>query len=112
MAAPTPRKRCALSRHLNCFPAQFQSAKTSGAGRVKKLRKGGLFIETEALPNPGDEVSVIFETPDGKSMVVSGTVRWITAWLQNAGKMQPGFGMQIDPLPKRYSQFFRKLVLH
>lgn len=56
-------------------------AETTGGerfdGYVNDLSVGGAFIATEASPAVGTKLSLTVHMPDGKPLVVDGTIRWI-----------------------------------
>jgi hypothetical protein len=100
-----------LNRTVTRIPATFASGTTHGNGYIKNLSLEGLFLRTEALPQTGDLVDVIFFIPDGNKIEVSGTVVWTTAELGPAYGAKPGFGIQIDEPSQDYLGFYEELLM-
>lgn len=111
MGPPSGRDRRKLRRYAKRIPAMFVSGSLCGQGHVKNLSKGGVFMRTERLPDPGAEVSILIQSPDGRKVEVTGTVCWTTDQIP-AEDAQPGFGMQISTRNEAYLEFFGDLLLN
>jgi Tfp pilus assembly protein PilZ len=90
------------------IPVRFEAGGMRGQGHVKNLSKGGLFIRSHLLPLTGDPIDVRFETPGGRQVQVSGTVRWTTA--ERSPEDPPGFGLEIEKPGREYLAFFEDLL--
>ncbi len=106
------KERRKLKRYVRRIPAKFSSPTMHGTGHVKNLSKQGLFMRTNVLPLPGEEVSVIILTRDRRKIEVIGRVRWTTAQLGGRTPAQPGFGMYIDRASDAFVEFFTDLLLN
>ncbi len=106
------RDRRKLKRYVRRIPAKFSSPTMHGTGHVKNLSKQGLFMRTNVLPEPGEEVSVIILTRDRRKIEVIGRVRWTTAQLGPETPAQPGFGMYIERASDEFVEFFTDLLLN
>lgn len=106
------KERRKLKRFVRRIPAKFSSPTMHGTGHVKNLSKQGLFMRTNVLPQPGEEVAVVILTRDRRKIEVIGTVRWTTAQLPNGTPAQPGFGVHIDRASDEFVEFFTDLLLN
>jgi len=72
-----PQERRRHPRVRVNLPAE---AETEGGerfeGHVNDLSVGGAFITTESSPPVGTKLSLSVHMPDGKPLVVDGTIRW------------------------------------
>ncbi len=94
------------------IPAKFSTKTMQGTGHVKNLSKEGLFMRTNALPQPGEDVQVIILTRDRRKIEVMGTVRWTTAQLSSQTLAQPGFGVEITNHGDGFVEFFTDLLFN
>ena len=70
-----------------------------GNARAKDVSAGGVFVETAHLLEVGDPVVLSFPGDDGKRVVVSGRVRWVTPF----GRVEdptPGMGIEFVGVDK------------
>ena len=111
MSSPKGKERRKLKRFVRRIPAKFSTQSISGTGHVKNLSKEGLFVRTNSLPKPGEEVSVIVLTPDRHKVEVVGLVRWTTAQLGGRTPAQPGFGVRIEHPTEAFLAFFAALLV-
>jgi len=105
-------ERRRLKRMVQRIPARFESEELTGHGHIKNVTKEGLFLRTDRLPKRGAQVRVTLEPEDGPKVEVEGTVRWTTGQLPATADTAPGFGMQIDPVPEEFLDFFEQILLH
>ena len=94
------------------IPARFQSGSVVGQGHIKNVCREGLFLRTGDLPEPGQAVSISFETETGSKVEVEGVVRWTTDQLPNAEDVPRGFGIQISAPSPSFLEFFEHLLLN
>ena len=106
------QERRKLKRYVRRIAAKFSSPTMHGTGHVKNLSKQGLFMRTNALPQPGEEVSIVILTRDRRKIEVLGTVRWTTAQLPGQTPAQPGFGVHIERVGPEFVEFFTDLLLN
>jgi hypothetical protein len=104
-------ERRKLRRVLKRIPAAFEAGRLRGKGHIKNVSKEGLFVRTEVLPTPGDDVRVIFHDRNGSKIEVRGTVRWTTAQLARTQKAKPGFGVHIPRGNEEFDEFFGQILL-
>ncbi|MDP2341337.1 MAG: PilZ domain-containing protein [Deltaproteobacteria bacterium] len=70
-----------------------------GATRAKDVSSGGVFVETAHLLEVGDPVVLSFPGDDGKRVVVSGRVRWVTPF-GRVDDPTPGMGIEFVGVDK------------
>ena len=112
MSSPGAKERRKLKRFVRRIPAKFSTHSIEGTGHVKNLSKEGLFMRTNCLPQPGEEVQIIILTRDRLKIEVMGVVRWTTAQLDNETPAQPGFGVHIQNRSDAFVEFFTDLLLN
>jgi Tfp pilus assembly protein PilZ len=105
-------ERRKLKRYVRRIAAKFSSPTMHGTGYLKNLSKQGLFMRTNVLPEPGEEVSIVILTRDRRKIEVIGTVRWTTAQLSTQTPAQPGFGVHIERASDEFVEFYRDLLLN
>jgi hypothetical protein len=113
-SSPDGRERRKLKRIVQRIPARFSTATAQGAGHVKNLCKEGLFLRTDALPEPGEQVQVLILTRERLKIEVLGTVRWTTDQLPDSEEVEPGqegFGVLIEAPSEEFREFFADLLL-
>jgi hypothetical protein len=70
-----------------------------GTTRAKDVSSGGVFVETARLLEVGDPVVLSFPGDDGKRVVVSGRVRWVTPF-GRVDDPTPGMGIEFVGVDK------------
>lgn len=101
-----------LKRYVRRIPAKFSSPTMRGTGHVKNLSKQGLFMRSNVLPGPSEEVSVVILASERRKIEVIGRVLWTTAQLGGRTPAQPGFGMCIERASDEFVEFFSDLLLN
>jgi len=95
------------------IPVTIQSGPVAGVGYIKNISKGGMFARSELTPHQGASVRIAIHTSTGKEIELEGVVCWSTqAVPESEGKPQPGFGLQIDPVPQEFLEFFEAVLLN
>ena len=79
-------ERRKLKRSVARVPASFESGEVRGKGHVKNVSKGGLFLRSDVLPEPGSEIRVLFHTQQGRKVEIEGIVVWSTTGARAAGR--------------------------
>ena len=97
------RKRVAL-------PIEFTAAGRDGRGKVKNVSLGGLFVNSDLVPEQGDTVELRATTTSGAPLELTGMVWWTT----NDGPETPfdherGFGLRLLEENEAYRVFVENL---
>jgi Tfp pilus assembly protein PilZ len=88
------------------IPAEFDAGGRSGYGKVKNVSLGGLFVDTDLIPDQGDTIRIRM-SPDGKPLDVTGMVWWTTRETKSRKKIQ-GFGLRVLEDNEVYRAFVEK----
>ncbi len=104
-------ERRKLKRNVTRVPASFESGELRGKGHVKNVSKGGLFLRTEVLPEPGREVRVLFHTQQGRKVEIQGIVVWSTAELEHPDA-RPGFGVRFEGASEQFLEFYEQILFY
>jgi len=99
-----------LRRAIPSIRAAFEAGELRGVGHVKNISKGGIFLRSEILPQPGHEVRVLFHDRAGNKIELHGTVRWTTAQLGVGADARPGFGVQFSQVDGAFREFYEELL--
>ena len=105
------RERRRLKRIVKRIPVRFQAESLRGAGHIKNLTQEGIFVRSDVLPEPGENISVGFDAPDGRKVEIEGVVRWTTAQFPKRG-VRPGFGVRLHRVDEEYLRFFESILLN
>lgn len=106
-------ERRRLRRVLKRIPAAFDAGTARGRGHIKNLSKGGVFVRTDRLPEPGSDVRILFHDRGGSKIEVHGVVAWTTDQLspeEDAGAA--GFGVRFSYVSDEYLEFFEQILTH
>lgn len=109
MAVPGKERR-RLKRIVGRIGARFESEGLRGQGYIKNLHKRGMFLRSSLLPQPGADVCIVFEGPDGEKVEVVGTIRWTTDQIGRLEQGQPGFGILLHHSNADYLRFFETIL--
>lgn len=84
-------------------PASFAFASVRGKGSVGNASVGGLFVESQTIPERGERLWLSFQGPDGESVEATGIVWWTTLEAQACGRT--GFGVRLLTSSGNYRKF-------
>ncbi len=104
-------ERRKLKRNVTRVPASFESGELRGKGHVKNVSKGGLFLRTDALPEAGSEVRVLFHTQLARKVEIRGIVVWSTAELDQPDA-RPGFGVRFEGASEQFLEFYEQILFY
>ncbi len=103
-------ERRKLKRSVARVPASFESGEVRGKGHVKNVSKGGLFLRSDVLPEPGSEIRVLFHTQQGRKVEIEGIVVWSTTELEQPDA-RPGFGVRFEGASEQFLEFYEQILL-
>ena len=75
------------------IPTEFEVGGRRSRGKIKNMNEGGVFVRTDAVPDQGEHVDVVFRTPNGSTLSLSGMVWWTTD--EGVHPHAPGFGLRL-----------------
>jgi len=99
-----------LSRAIPSIRAAFEAGELRGVGHVKNVSKGGLFLRSDILPQPGSEIRILFHDRRGDKIELHGCVRWTTAQLAGEHGARPGFGVQLLEADPAFRAFYEEIL--
>ena len=70
-----------------------------------------MFLRSDALPDPGSEVRLLFHTREGTKVEVTGIVVWNTKEFGQPG-VRPGFGVRFRDQSTEYREFYEQILLY
>jgi hypothetical protein len=103
------RERRKLKRVIKRIPIRFETGSLHGQGHIRNLSKQGMFIRSHLLPPAGEQVRILFVSPDGTKLELIATVRWTTAQL-DSDDAQPGFGISIEDPGRDFLVFYQSIL--
>ncbi len=103
-------ERRKLKRSVARVPASFESGEVRGKGHVKNVSKGGLFLRSDVLPEPGSEIRVLFHTQQGRKVEIERIVVWSTTELEQPDA-RPGFGVRFEGASEQFLEFYEQILL-
>ena len=103
-------ERRKLKRSVARVPASFESGEVRGKGHVKNVSKGGVFLRSDVLPEPGSEIRVLFHTQQGRKVEIEGIVVWSTTELEQPDA-RPGFGVRFEGASEQFLEFYEQILL-
>ena len=90
-------RRKQLRRNVRRVSVTFEAGSVRGSGYLKNICKNGVFVRSDAVPDPGTQVRILIEDGEAKAEI-HGVVRWTTNQLPDAAEARPGFGIFVpDP---------------
>jgi hypothetical protein len=90
------------------IPGEFRSGRVRGSGQIRDLSQDGLFLGTDQIPEEGETVRVVFDSPLGERAQLLGLV-----WWTSRGKARcptPGFGLRLLSANRVYRDYVRSLL--
>ena len=93
-------------RIRTCIETEFEIRGRRASGRIKNVSESGAFIDTQSVPDEGENVDLIFKAPGGKEVRLSGLVWWTTGGNPHRA---PGFGMRLLYDNEDYQRFLASL---
>ncbi len=105
------QERRRLKRIVERIPVRFQAESIRGEGHIKNLTQEGIFVRSDVLPEAGENVSVSFETTEGRKVEIEGVVRWTTTQFPKRS-VRPGFGVRLHRVDEEYLRFFESILLN
>jgi Tfp pilus assembly protein PilZ len=96
---PAPRWR-----HLEF--ALYETPSVRGEGHLWNISDTGMFIRTQTLPRPGEEIHIVLDLTPSR-MSLKGEVRWTTA---DRPSVLSGFGVQLCEPPSEYRKLLVELA--
>ena len=106
------RERRKLKRTVARVPASFEAGELRGKGHVKNVSKGGVFLRSDSLPEPGSDVRILFPSRDGRKVEVTGIVVWNTNEVAGQPEIRRGFGVRFHEYSDAYREFYEEILLH
>ncbi len=91
------------------FPMSFRAESLNGAGKVRNVSEGGLFVITSAIPEEGESIALTLKAPGRLPIRVTGFVWWTTKD-RTQPQRRPGFGLRLLDENERYLQLVATLT--
>jgi Tfp pilus assembly protein PilZ len=92
------------------LPARFAAGALRAPGRVRNVGQGGLFVGSGSIPEQGETVTLVFESPDGARIRARGLVWWTTLEARATGSGPEGFGVRLLEAEPSYRLLVERLL--
>ena len=99
----------AEARAQTRFPTNFRAESLNGAGKVRNVSEGGLFVITRAIPEEGESIALTLKAPGRLPIRVTGFVWWTTKDRKQP-QPRPGFALRLLDENERYLQLVASLT--
>jgi len=82
------------TRKRVAFPTEFVAAGRNSRGKVKNVSAGGLFVNTNEIPELGETVRLRMTPGAGRQLELTGMVWWTTNDAPSRRGYDEGFGLR------------------
>lgn len=83
------------ARVRTCIDTEFEVRGRRARGKIKNMSEGGLFVNSDSVPEVGESVDLSFRVPGGREVSLSGMVWWTTNGSDGKRHRARGFGLRL-----------------